>query len=94
MNDNILAHVSGPVKHAADAISVSTLVATIVGWLPGITALLVAIWTVMRIYETWLSISEKREARRARQTPLPAAPPPTEPALSDAELVERLRQIP
>jgi len=40
------------VKHAADALSVGTAVATVAGWLPAIAALFTIIWTGIRIYET------------------------------------------
>lgn len=35
-----------------DVLSLSTVVATIVGWLPALAALLSIIWTTIRIYET------------------------------------------
>lgn len=39
------------VKHFLDAISISTVLATLTAWLPPIAALLSIIWTTMRIYE-------------------------------------------
>ena len=39
-------------KGVMDALSISTVVAAIVGWLPAIAALLTIIWTAIRIYET------------------------------------------
>lgn len=41
-----------PGRNAIDIISVSTVVATIAGWLPAIAALLTLVWTAIRIYET------------------------------------------
>jgi chromate transport protein ChrA len=40
------------IKHLLDAISLSAMVATLVGMLPHIAALLSIIWTLLRIYET------------------------------------------
>jgi chromate transport protein ChrA len=40
------------VKHAADALSVVTVLATLAQWLPSIAALFTLIWTMIRIYET------------------------------------------
>ena len=39
-------------KAVMDALSIGTAVATIVGWLPAISAVLAIIWTAIRIYET------------------------------------------
>lgn len=39
-------------KHAADALSIGTIIATIAGWLPAIAALVSIVWGVIRIYET------------------------------------------
>lgn len=39
-------------KHVVDAVSVSTTIAALAGWLPAIAALFTIIWTVIRIYET------------------------------------------
>ena len=40
------------IKSLMDTISISTIIATIIGWLPAIAALLSIIWTLIRIYET------------------------------------------
>lgn len=40
------------VKHIGDGVSISTLLATIAGWLPHFAALLTVVWTGIRIYET------------------------------------------
>ena len=52
------------VKHAADALSIGTIIATFAGWLPAIAALVSIIWGCIRIYETrtvqrWLGKSPK-----------------------------------
>ncbi len=47
-----MADVTTAIKTVVDAVSVSTAVATIAGWLPAIAALLTVIWTGIRIYET------------------------------------------
>jgi hypothetical protein len=39
-------------KHAADAVSVGTALATLAGWLPHMAAAASLIWTLIRIYET------------------------------------------
>lgn len=39
-------------KNVIDALSLSTVVATVAGWLPAVAALLSIIWTGIRIYET------------------------------------------
>lgn len=55
-----LMHLSETAKHWGDALAVGGLVASLIGWLPGATALLVALWTLLRIYECLLSIQLKR----------------------------------
>jgi hypothetical protein len=55
-----LDHMSETGKHVVDALSVGALVATFFEWLPGITAVLVAIWTIMRMYESWQAIQINR----------------------------------
>ncbi len=40
------------IKFVGDALSVSTVVATIAGWLPALAALISFIWGCIRIYET------------------------------------------
>jgi CHASE2 domain-containing sensor protein len=39
-------------KVAGDIVSVSTVIATIAGWLPAVAALLTIVWTGIRIWET------------------------------------------
>jgi chromate transport protein ChrA len=48
MSDDIIESV----KHATDALSVFTVLATLAQWLPSIAALFTLIWTMIRIYET------------------------------------------
>jgi hypothetical protein len=40
------------VKHVIDLTSIGTVLATLAGWLPEISALLSAIWVAIRIFET------------------------------------------
>jgi len=53
-------------KHAIDFLSVTTVLGTLVEWLPSIAALLSIIWTSLRIWEmiTGKSISERRKKPR------------------------------
>lgn len=46
------AHVSETAKHAADAVSVVTVIGTLAEILPAVAALFTIIWTGFRIYET------------------------------------------
>ncbi len=39
-------------KHVLDWASVSTVLATLVGWLPHIAAIVSIVWGLLRIYET------------------------------------------
>ncbi len=45
-------HVSEQTKHAIDAISLATVLASLTAWLPPIAALISIIWGLIRIYET------------------------------------------
>lgn len=40
------------IKHIGDAVSISTILASLAGWLPAVAAALSIIWTLIRIYET------------------------------------------
>ena len=51
-----LEHINETAKHAVDALSIGTLIAALVDWAPKITVILVALWTVMRMYESWQNI--------------------------------------
>lgn len=44
---------SDTIKHWVDLISISTVIGTLVGWLPAIAVLLSIIWTFMRIVQGW-----------------------------------------
>jgi hypothetical protein len=62
-------HLLEQVKHLFDWISISTVVATLIGWLPSVAAALSATWYTLRIYETetvqrWLG---KNTTRRTRE---------------------------
>lgn len=39
-------------KHVADALSIVTVLGTLMQWLPSVAALFTIIWTTIRIYET------------------------------------------
>ena len=45
-------HASESVKHAADAVSVVTVLGTLAEILPAVAALFTIVWTGFRIYET------------------------------------------
>ena len=40
------------IKHVIDALSVATVLGTIMSWLPAVAAVFTIIWTAIRIYET------------------------------------------
>ncbi len=62
---SLLDHLSETAKHWIDALSLGALVATLINALPAITAILVAVWTIARLYETYLAIRLKhRELAR------------------------------
>jgi len=57
-------HLTDSSKTVGDILSVSTVVSTLMGWLPAIAALATIIWTCIRIYETktvqdWLKKRKK-----------------------------------
>jgi DMSO reductase anchor subunit len=39
-------------KHLGDGLSIMTAIATLIGWLPSISALVTIVWVCIRIYET------------------------------------------
>lgn len=47
-----MTHLSEQTKHVVDAMSIGTVIATIVQWLPPIAALISIIWGLLRIYES------------------------------------------
>lgn len=53
------------IKHAADALSLITVIGTLVNVLPAVAALFTIVWTAIRIYETktvqgWLGKKEEQ----------------------------------
>lgn len=53
------------IKHVADAVSIVTVLGTLMQWLPSVAALFTIIWTAIRIYETktvqrWLKKFEEQ----------------------------------
>jgi hypothetical protein len=53
------------VKHVADALSIVTVLGTLMQWLPSVAALFTIVWTTIRIYETktvqrWLKQFEEQ----------------------------------
>lgn len=46
---SLVSNLSEPVKHGIDYVSVGTVVGVLFSWLPQISALLAAIWFVLRI---------------------------------------------
>jgi hypothetical protein len=64
---DVVNHLSDPVKHAVDVLSIGTLLAALFSWVPAITAVLVLLWTGLRMYESVLSIREKHRALRERR---------------------------
>jgi uncharacterized damage-inducible protein DinB len=59
-----LVHLSDTAKHWIDVLSLGALVATLLDWIPGVTAILVLLWTAMRIYESWQNITLNRRKLR------------------------------
>ena len=49
---DIVEHVSEPAKHVVDALSILTVLGTLVEILPAIAALLSIVWSLLRIYES------------------------------------------
>jgi hypothetical protein len=49
---DVIEHVSEPAKHVVDALSILTVLGTLVEILPAVAALLSIIWSVLRIYES------------------------------------------
>jgi hypothetical protein len=49
-------HLSDTAKHWIDALSLGALLATLLDRLPAITAVLVAVWTIMRMVESYQAI--------------------------------------
>jgi hypothetical protein len=49
---DIIEHVSEPTKHVVDALSILTVLGTLVEILPAIAAILSIVWSLIRIYES------------------------------------------
>ena len=49
---DIIEHVSEPAKHVVDALSILTVLGTLVEMLPAVAAILSIIWSLLRIYES------------------------------------------
>jgi hypothetical protein len=52
MTDHFFDHISEPTKHVVDALSIMTVLGTLVNFLPAVAALLSIVWSVIRIYES------------------------------------------
>lgn len=48
----VIANLDEPTKHLFDGISLGTIVATFLGWLPHVATLLSIVWVAIRIWET------------------------------------------
>ena len=59
-----LANLSDSAKHAGDALSIGAIIGTLFSFLPQISALLAAVWFLLRIVETLQSI--KLNSRKLR----------------------------
>ena len=51
-------------KQAGDVVSLTAVGTALLGWLPPLTAAVSLVWITMRIYETYLTIREKRANAR------------------------------
>ena len=49
---DVIEHVSEPAKHVIDALSIMTVLGTLVDILPAVAALLSIVWSILRIYES------------------------------------------
>jgi len=49
---DIFDHISEPTKHIVDALSIMTVLGTLVDILPAVAAILSIVWSVIRIYES------------------------------------------
>lgn len=45
-------HISEPAKHVVDALSILTVLGTLMQYLPSVAAVLSIVWSVIRIYES------------------------------------------
>lgn len=51
------------VKNTGDVAFLSAIGATVMGWLPAVTAAVSLVWVGMRMYETYLNIQHARKRR-------------------------------
>jgi hypothetical protein len=49
---DVIEHVSEPAKHVVDALSIMTVLGTLMDILPSVAALLSIVWSLLRIYES------------------------------------------
>jgi len=49
---DVIDHVSEPTKHVVDALSILTVLGTLMDYLPAVAALLSIVWSLIRIYES------------------------------------------
>lgn len=57
-------HLNETAKHALDGLSLGSAAMAVLGIVPEIAALLGAVWIVMRLYESWLTIKIRRRELR------------------------------
>lgn len=57
----MLMQISDSARTVGDAVSISTVVATLAGALPHIAALLTVVWCLLRIRNEWLEAKIKRK---------------------------------
>jgi hypothetical protein len=69
---SLLGHLSDSAKHLGDNLAIGAFVASMASWviantplIAGATSLLVAIWTIMRMFESWQNI--RINARRLKE---------------------------
>jgi len=49
---DVFEHISEPTKHIVDALSIMTVLGTLMDYLPAVAALLSIVWSLIRIYES------------------------------------------
>jgi hypothetical protein len=62
-----LSHLSDTAKQVGDVISIGALLASLLSWLPAVTALLTAVWVVFRLIESWQNIKLNNRKLRERE---------------------------
>lgn len=60
-------HLSDTAKHIGDVLSIGALIGALLSWLPAITAVLVAVWTLMRMVESYQQIKLNHRKLRGRE---------------------------